>query len=436
MRIVVDGGRLPGMNPDLTGGEEATALRSDSVLGGRYRLFGPVGAGGMAVVWQAWDTVLARPVAVKVLGGRDAGDGESRELIRQEARAAAGLSHPNIAQVYDYGESSDGAETIPYIVMELVRGDTLHQRLAAGPLLARFAMRIGAEGGAALAAAHAEGLVHRDIKPANVMLAPTGAKVVDFGIAAAVRPQGSGEENFEVFGTPAYLAPERLSDDAVEPASDVYALGVLVYRMLAGRSPWTTETTTQMLTAHVYVEPEPLPPTAGVPDHVVDLCNRCLSKDPSLRPSAREAAALLAHGAGLPVVTDEPVPAAAATELEAEPSVLIRPAPDAGTDDDHAAEPVAVRSVAEQASEPVRLPAEPPNGRPARRLPWVSAAAVLLLLAGGAVLWMLHPDDPVAPASALPPGASGSAAAPASPGARPAGSAAAPAGSAGGPAVT
>src|SRR3954469_15497812 len=128
MRIVVDGGRLPGMNPDLTGGEEATALRSDSVLGGRYRPFGPVGAGGMAVVWQAWDTVLARPVAVKVLGGRFAGDGAQRDLIRQEARAAAGLSHPNIAHVHDYGESQVGDETIPYIVMELVRGDTLHRR--------------------------------------------------------------------------------------------------------------------------------------------------------------------------------------------------------------------------------------------------------------------------------------------------------------------
>src|SRR3954453_14426916 len=115
MRIVVDGGRLPGMNPDLTGGEEATALRSDSVLGGRYRLFGPVGAGGMAVVWQGWGPVPARPGGVQGLGGRLAGDGESRELIRQEARAAAGLSHPNIAQVYDYGESSGGAQQITLI---------------------------------------------------------------------------------------------------------------------------------------------------------------------------------------------------------------------------------------------------------------------------------------------------------------------------------
>jgi hypothetical protein len=429
MRIVVDGGRLPGMNAELTGGEEADALRADAVLGGRYRLLGPVGAGGMAVVWQAWDTVLARPVAVKVLGGRFAGDGAQRDLIRQEARAAAGLSHPNIAHVHDYGESQVGDETIPYIVMELVRGDTLHQRLAAGPVTPRFAMRIGAEVGAALAAAHADGLVHRDIKPANVMLAPTGAKVVDFGIAAAVRPHGSGQDEFEVLGTPAYLAPERLSDDAVEPASDVYALGVLVYRMLAGRSPWTTETTTQMLSAHIYVEPEPLPPTVGVPDHVVALCNRCLSKDPSLRPSAREAAALLAHGAGLPVVTDEPAPDGAATELEAEPSVLIRPAP-ADRDGD-VVEAVAVPGVPDERSGPVASP----NGRRAGRLPWVVAAAVLLLTLAGAVLWLVHTGDPVANATALPPSAGGSAAAPTSAGARPAGSAAAPAGTPGGAAV-
>ncbi|HEV8568183.1 MAG TPA: protein kinase [Actinoplanes sp.] len=294
------------------------------MLGGRYELMDQLGSGGMSIVWRARDTVLERTVAVKVLAGRHAQDPESRKRIRAEARAAATLSHPNIAHVYDYGESDQNGVCTPYVVMELVRGGTLQQRLAAGPLPPRFAMRLAAEVAAALAAAHADGLVHRDIKPANVMVAPAGAKVVDFGIAAAISPGGSGESAFEVFGTPAYLAPERLTDDAVEPASDVYALGVLLYRLLSGHSPWSADTTTQMLTAHIYVEPEPLTPLPDVPDYIVALCNRCLSKDPTQRPSARDAAALLAQGAGLRVVDDEPTHGPSGPTADAEPSVLIR----------------------------------------------------------------------------------------------------------------
>jgi serine/threonine-protein kinase len=272
----------------------------------------------MAVVWEARDEVLGREVAVKVLAGRHLGDPQSRELIRHEARAAAALSHPNIAQVHDYGETTTQEGVVPFVVMELIRGETLQNRATRSNLPPRFSMRVCAEVAAALAAAHSEGIVHRDVKPANVMLAPTGAKVVDFGIAAAVAP-GRTDDNFEVLGTPAYLAPERLLSDVVEPASDVYALAILLYQLLAGCLPWSNETTTQMLTAHIYVDPEPLGPTDGVPDYVVDLVNRCLAKDPTLRPSAREVAAVLAHGArakvAIPGLDDQPPPA----ESEAPP---------------------------------------------------------------------------------------------------------------------
>ena len=270
-------------------------------LGGRYTLLGQLGRGGMAVVWRAQDEVLGRPVAVKLLAGRHVGDPQSRARIRDEARAAATLSHPNIAQVYDYGEADEDGVARPYVVMELVNGPTLQQRVSDGPLPPRTAMRICGEVAAALAAAHADGLVHRDIKMANVMVTPNGAKVVDFGIAAAAGP---AEPEEILVGTPAYLAPERLTGDQVVPASDVYALGVLLYRLLADESPWSVDSTTQMLRAHVHAEPAPLPELPGVPPAVAALIDRCLRKDPASRPSAAEVSAILGDAAEVTSPTD------------------------------------------------------------------------------------------------------------------------------------
>ncbi|WP_433721754.1 serine/threonine-protein kinase [Actinoplanes sp. CA-051413] len=272
------------------------------ILGGRYTLLHELGRGGMAVVWRGRDEVLGRSVAVKVLAGRYAGNPQLRARIRDEARAAATLSHPNIAQVYDFGECDEHGVPIPYVVMELIHGSTLHQRMKAGPVPPGQIFRICGQVAAALAAAHADGLVHRDIKPGNVMVTEEGAKVVDFGLAAAAGP---ADPDDEVFGTPAYLAPERLTGGPVEPASDVYALGVLMYRLLAGESPWTVESTTQMLTAHVYVEPTPLPPLPAVPPQVTELVNQCLRKEPAQRPSAAQVATVLTRAA---VLTPPPSP--------------------------------------------------------------------------------------------------------------------------------
>jgi serine/threonine protein kinase len=280
-------------------------METKGVLGGRYRLEEPLGRGGMSVVWRAHDDVLDRLVAVKLLAGKHASDPSSRTRIRHEARAAAALSHPNVAQVYDFGESMEQGECVPYVVMELIAGRTLAQCIAAGGLPAKVAFRICAEVAAALGAAHAAGLVHRDVKPANVMVTPAGAKVVDFGISAAVRPTRGAEPDSELFGTPAYLAPERLTGDAVEPASDVYALGVLLYKLLVGRLPWSAETSTQMLTAQVYIEPAPLPALPDVPGEVADLCGRCLEKDPANRPTARQVNVVLAGAAGVRTDNDE-----------------------------------------------------------------------------------------------------------------------------------
>jgi len=244
---------------------------------------------------------LVRPVAVKMLAPRFAADPDSRERIRAEAQAAARLCHPYITNVYDYGESRtpDGA-AVPFVVMELVDGESLDSALKAGPLPWQRAAEVSAQVAAALAAIHARGLVHRDIKPANVMLTTTGAKVVDFGISAVAgdRPEAGGK----VYGTPAYLAPERLDGGPADAASDVYGLGLVLYRALTGRLPWDAETTTQMLTAHCYVQPDPLPRIGGLPPTVAKLCHRCLAKEPSRRPSAADVARVLAE------VTDLRVP--------------------------------------------------------------------------------------------------------------------------------
>ncbi|MGN9810553.1 serine/threonine-protein kinase [Micromonospora sp. BQ11] len=278
-------------------------MQSQQTLGGRYVIHEVLGRGGMSVVYRGHDEVLGRDVAVKLLAGTDA---SARDRIRAEARAAARLSHPHVTNVYDYGESTspDGGD-MPYVVMELLPGQTLARRLTDGPMPPRAGLRICAEVAEALAAAHAQGLVHRDIKPENVMLTPTGAKVVDFGIAAVVGAPEVDPDG-QLMGTPAYLAPERLTAGEVVPASDVYALGLLLHRVLAERLPWESETTTQMLTAHVYVEPAELPRIAGVPEQVRDLCRRCLAKDPADRPSAAEAARVLARAAGPVSFVDEP----------------------------------------------------------------------------------------------------------------------------------
>ncbi|MEU4771283.1 serine/threonine-protein kinase [Micromonospora sp. NPDC023644] len=268
------------------------------LLGERYRLIEQLGAGGMSVVWRGYDEVLGRQVAVKVLASRLAADRAFRHRIRIEAQAAARLCHPNITNVYDYGESEQVGLTVPYVVMELVDGESLTGRLRRGSLPWREAVTIGAEVTSALATAHARGVVHRDVTPGNVMLTVTGVKVVDFGISALVGEKEKGPDG-TLLGTPAYLAPERLDNGQVSPATDVYAVGLLLYRMLTGRLPWQASTTTQMLRAHMYNDPEPMPPVPGLPDEVRELVGRCLAKRPGERPATTEVARTLAEAAGM-----------------------------------------------------------------------------------------------------------------------------------------
>jgi serine/threonine-protein kinase len=268
------------------------------LIGGRYRLRDRLGAGGMSVVWQARDEVLDRDVAVKVLAPALAENPELLRRIHAEARAAAGLRHPNVVGVYDYGETEDRGRTVPYIVMELVSGRSMTELLTGGPLPWRLAVLIAAQVAAALASAHTHGIVHRDVKPANVMVTAAGVKLVDFGISATVGDADMSEG--QLLGTPAYLAPERLDGGQVRPATDVYALGLLLFLGLAGRLPWEASTATQMLKAHRYREPPPLPHIADLPPEAAELCHRCLAKRPDDRPTAAAAAETLGEIAGLP----------------------------------------------------------------------------------------------------------------------------------------
>jgi serine/threonine-protein kinase len=287
----------------------------------RYQLRDRLGTGGMSEVWRAHDQVLGRDVAVKVLAAGADADAARPARIRLEARAAAGLRHPHIVEVYDYGEAVDASgRTRPYVVMELVEGPTLDDLLAGRALPWDAATRIGAQVAAALAAAHARGVVHRDVKPGNVMVTPDGVKLVDFGISAAA---GAVDEAAgEVLGTPAYLAPERLDGGPVRVATDVYALGLLLYRALAGHLPWNASTVTQMVGNHLYAEPAPLPRIPGLPHRVADLCRRALAKRPEDRPTAAEAARILGAAVGVPAPAPLTFPTVAAQT--GAPTVAIR----------------------------------------------------------------------------------------------------------------
>jgi serine/threonine-protein kinase len=283
-------------------------------IGQRYRLVEPLGTGGMSVVWRGFDEVLERDVAIKLLSPDLAADPWSRESIRREARAAARLSHPYIANVFDFGESTSD-DSSPWVVLELVTGAPLSQRLYGGARLPwPRAGVICAQVAAALAEAHHHGVVHRDVKPGNVMVGRAGAKVVDFGISALVGECDLGADG-SLLGTPAYVAPERLAGGPAGTAADVYAVGVMLYRVLSGRLPWAVENADQlrgMCRERRSVPLRHLTRFGDIPDDVVRLTGDCLRRDPHQRPASADVARLLAAAAGLSSI---PVPAAAAVPV-------------------------------------------------------------------------------------------------------------------------
>ncbi|SFM72988.1 Serine/threonine protein kinase [Streptomyces sp. cf124] len=264
--------------------EEADTI---PVVDTRYRLERRLGAGGQGEAWLAYDVRLHRRVVLKQCKVPEGVSAEAREVViaraEREARAAGKLNHPGIVTVHDQFSDSSG---LPWMVMEHVDGQSLQEVLDGGPLRVTEAARIGAQIAAALAAAHAAGVVHRDIKPANILLADSRAVIADFGIATVqgeitLTPTGT------VIGTPQYMSPEQIRGGPTSSASDMWSLGATLYRAVEGRSPFPGDSYPQLILAVSSGVPEPMR-TAGA---LQSLIGQLMRFEPAERPAAAVAAA-------------------------------------------------------------------------------------------------------------------------------------------------
>ncbi|MGY1733692.1 serine/threonine protein kinase [Geodermatophilus sp. SYSU D01045] len=287
------------------------------MLGDRYELSQLIAAGGMGQVWRGTDVLLHRPVAVKVLRSEYTGDPTFLARFRAEAQHAAALNHPNIAAVYDYGETTardvagDTGETLAYLVMELVEGQPLSALLRReGRLDTSTTLSVLGQTAAALSEAHRAGLVHRDVKPGNILVRADGSvKITDFGIAWSAGSVPLTQTG-QVIGTPQYLSPEQAEGHLATPASDVYALGLVGYECLTGHPAFDGDNAVTIALKQLRSDPEPLPDT--LPRDVRTLIRRALAKDPAARMpdgAAFVAAVEDARAGRLPAL--DPVPAAA-----------------------------------------------------------------------------------------------------------------------------
>ncbi|HEX7168499.1 MAG TPA: serine/threonine-protein kinase [Acidimicrobiales bacterium] len=272
-------------------------LTIDTVIGGRYRLGPLLGRGGMAEVYDAVDSRLDRPVAVKVLRPEMAARIDVRRRFEAEARGAARLSHSNVVAIFDTGED-DG---LPWIVMERLPGETLADRMGKDPLDTAWVGRVAGDVLGALGAAHAAGLIHRDVKPGNILIGADGcAKVADFGIAKSLEAVGDETHTGQLVGTPAYLAPERIDGEPATVRSDLFALGVVLYEALAGEKPFRGTTPVSIAYAVRHTDPKPLAEVRpDLPAHLVGAVERAMARDPEQRfASAADMARALAVGLG------------------------------------------------------------------------------------------------------------------------------------------
>jgi serine/threonine-protein kinase len=285
-------------------------LRPDTLVGGRYRVRAHLGSGGMADVYRAEHVALGRDVALKMLpAARATGDFGAR--FEREARMAARLAHPACVQVLDSGRSADGAR---FLAMELIDGPTLRERLSeAGRFGVAGAVRIASELLGGLAHAHALGVLHRDVKPENVMLG-TGAErdrvvLIDFGLARA-----EGQAGLTALGTcvgsPSYVAPERLLGEAADARADLYAVGILLYELLAGERPIAGASHEEIVRRQILARPRPVDELCpDVPPWLAAAVQRALAKEPADRFSDADAMRQALVGGSLPALPTSRMPA-------------------------------------------------------------------------------------------------------------------------------
>src|SRR5436305_8989690 len=281
---------------------------------GPYEIVAPIGAGGMGEVYKARDTRLDRSVAVKILPSAFADNAQLKIRFEREAKTISQLTHPHICTLYDVGNESG----VEYLVMELLDGDTLADRIARGPLPMRDVLRYGREIAAALDRAHRAGVVHRDLKPGNVMITKSGAKLLDFGLAKGgsieISPDGATQQKSltqegTILGTFQYMAPEQLEGMEADARTDIFALGSVLYEMTTGRRAFDGKTRTSLIAAIVGSEPPPIrstqPLTPTALEHVIVTC---LEKEPDRRwQSAHDVASELSWIAGGSAVDQAPV---------------------------------------------------------------------------------------------------------------------------------
>jgi eukaryotic-like serine/threonine-protein kinase len=259
-------------------------MRAEGLLGERYRLDHVAGHGGMATVFSAYDTVLQRTVAIKLLQRRHDATGMLHERFHREALAEARIVHPNVVTVHDIGEHEDGR---PYIVMDFVEGQSLAKILADGPLSSERTAVVGVGVARALAAAHAQGIVHRDVKPANILIDVQGIPhLTDFGLA---RARGIGRREplppGTLVGSVDYVAPEQACRGAATPACDLYALGAVLYHMLSGTPPFGSHGVNGAIHDVARRAEEEPPPLRDVDEQLAGIVQALLAPDPADRPA-------------------------------------------------------------------------------------------------------------------------------------------------------
>jgi hypothetical protein len=380
-------------------------LSVGSLLAGRYEIVAPIATGGMGEVWKARDQVLDRIVAAKVLKSEYTGDANFLARFRNEARHTAALTHPNIASVYDYGETVDdtGTQNLAFLVMEFVEGQPLVTILHdEGALPVDWTLHVLSQSADGLSAAHKGGVVHRDIKPGNLMVRPDGVvKLTDFGIAQA-RDAAPLTRTGMVVGTAQYLSPEQAQGMEVTAASDVYSLGVVGYECLCGARPFDGASQVAIALAHINRPPPPLP--AHVPPAVRLLVERALAKDPADRfpdgAAFAEAIRRVAAGGTLAPVSGpgtRPTPVVASSGDNARTQVIAVTGATAVAGAGAAGPPTGPA----RPMPPLQAPpddddawaGEPGEPRQRQRWPWLVAALLLALLLGGGAWWLLGTGD-------------------------------------------